>query len=85
MREPESRLIVAFSGFGGSWGGRAHKGVSAVGAPIRDSSGEVVASLSVVVPTDRFGPTVRESVTDAIRDTAIAIFRELGFKEESPG
>ena len=58
------------------------KGVCAVGAPIRDGSGEVVASLSVVVPTDRFGPTERESVTDAIRETAIAISRELGFKVE---
>jgi IclR family KDG regulon transcriptional repressor len=58
------------------------KGVCAVGAPIRDGSGEVVASLSVVVPTDRFGPTERESVTDAIRETAIAICRELGFKVE---
>jgi IclR family transcriptional regulator, KDG regulon repressor len=57
-------------------------GVCAVGAPIRDGSGEVVASLSVVVPTDRFGPTERESATNAIRETAIAISRELGFKEE---
>jgi IclR family KDG regulon transcriptional repressor len=58
------------------------RGVCAVGAPIRDGSGEVVASLSVVAPTDRFGPTERESATDAIRETAIAISRQLGFKEE---
>jgi DNA-binding IclR family transcriptional regulator len=58
------------------------RGVCAVGAPIRDGSGEVVASLSVVVPADRFGPTERESATDAIRETALAISQELGFRIE---
>ena len=56
------------------------KGVCAVGVPIRDSSGEVVASLAVVVPTDRFGPAQRESISALIRDTGIAISRELGFR-----
>ncbi len=55
------------------------KGVCAVGVPIRDSSGEVVASLAVVVPTDRFGPAQQESISTLARATGMAISTKLGF------
>ena len=56
------------------------KGVCAVGVPLRDSTGQVVAAIAVVTPTDRFGPVERESITERIRQTGAAISRELGFK-----
>jgi DNA-binding IclR family transcriptional regulator len=55
------------------------KGVCAVGVPLRDSTGEVVASIAVVVSPDRFGPTQKASISAAIRETGIEISRELGF------
>lgn len=55
------------------------KGVFAVGVPIRDSSAEVIASIAVVVPADRFGPTERESIASAAKEAGSAISRELGF------
>jgi DNA-binding IclR family transcriptional regulator len=56
------------------------KGVCAVGVPLRDSTGEVVASIAAVVPPDRFGPAQKESITALIRETGMAISRELGFR-----
>lgn len=56
------------------------KGVCAVGVPIRDGSGEVVASLAVVAPNDRFGPAQQESTATLITATGLAISKELGFR-----
>ncbi len=56
------------------------KGVCAIGVPIRDSAGEVVASLSVVVPADRFGPVQREFIASQAKETGAAISGELGFR-----
>ena len=36
------------------------KGVCAVGAPLRDGTGEAFASIAVIVPTERFGSAQRE-------------------------
>jgi len=58
------------------------KGVCAVGVPIRDSSGEVVASLSVVVPTERFGLAQREYIAARAKAIAAAISAKLGFSGE---
>ncbi|MCL5735683.1 MAG: IclR family transcriptional regulator [Actinobacteria bacterium] len=56
------------------------KGVCAVGVPLRDSTGEVVASIAVVAPPDRFGPAQKESISALIRETGMAISGELGFR-----
>ena len=56
------------------------KGVCAVSVPLRDSTGEVVASIAVVVPPDRFGLAQKESISAFIRETGMAISRELGFR-----
>lgn len=56
------------------------KGVCAVGAPLRDGTGEAFASIAVIAPTDRFGPAQREVITDLVRETGLAISRELGFR-----
>ncbi len=62
------------------------EGVCAVSVPVRNGAGDVVASLAVIAPTERFGPTQRESISDLVRQTGLAISRELSAKQsqESP-
>ncbi|MEU5693623.1 IclR family transcriptional regulator [Actinosynnema sp. NPDC020468] len=47
-----------------------------VAAPVRDADGEVVASVSVVVPVD----TTTDSVVPAVRTCGLAISRALGWR-----
>ena len=47
-----------------------YAGLCAVGAPVRDQLGEVVAAISVVMPTGRFGPEVRRRCAEAVKHTA---------------
>lgn len=57
------------------------RGVCAVGVPIKDSAHDVVASLSVIAPADRFGPDHRERIASRATEAGVAISRELGFRE----
>jgi IclR family pca regulon transcriptional regulator len=54
-------------------------GTCAVGAPVRDQVGGVAATISVVVPTGRFGPTERELCVSAVRSAAAAFSAYLGW------
>jgi IclR family transcriptional regulator, KDG regulon repressor len=54
-------------------------GICAVGAPVRDQVGGVAATISVVVPTGRFGETERELCTDAVRSAAASFSAYLGW------
>lgn len=56
------------------------EGVCALGVPVRDDSGEVVASLSIVVPKDRFGATARTQFSAVLTGAAQQLSRELGFR-----
>jgi IclR family acetate operon transcriptional repressor len=51
----------------------------AVGSPVRDQLGNVVAALSVVMPTGRFGPEERELCARAVKDSAAALSAYLGW------
>jgi DNA-binding IclR family transcriptional regulator len=51
----------------------------AVGAPIRDQLGEVVAAISVVMPTGRFGPEERRLCTEAVKSIAASLSAYLGW------
>lgn len=51
----------------------------AVGAPVRDQLGRVVATISVVVPTGRFGPTERENCANAVKKAAGSLSAYLGW------
>lgn len=59
------------------------RGVCAVATPLRDATGTVVASLSVVTPKHRFGTAERASLTALVRETGAQISRELGYKEQA--
>lgn len=55
-------------------------GTCAVGAPVRDQLGAVVATISVVMPTGRFGPAERALCTKAVKTAAAAFSAYLGWK-----
>jgi DNA-binding IclR family transcriptional regulator len=54
-------------------------GACAVGSPVRDQSGAVIAAISVVVPAGRFGPEERERCTAAVKSTAVTLSAYLGW------
>lgn len=58
-------------------------GACAVGSPVRDQSGRVIAAISVVVPAGRFGPAERERCTAAVKRTAATLSAYLGW--HAPG
>ena len=55
----------------------------AVGAPVRDQLGRVVATISVVVPTGRFGPSEREHCAQAVKKAAESLSAYLGWNPAS--
>lgn len=54
------------------------EGAVGIGAPVRDLSNQVVASICVTVPRPRFTPEVEERVVEAVKSGATALSRELG-------
>jgi IclR family acetate operon transcriptional repressor len=58
-------------------------GVSALAAPVRDMSGDVLASVSVVAPSQRLSGDARHGVTLEILATAQRISEGLGFRRDS--
>ena len=56
------------------------KGVCAVGAALRDGTGEAFASIAVIIPTERFSPAQKKTTTNLVREARVAISRELGFR-----
>ncbi len=55
----------------------------AVGAPVRDQLGKVAATVSVVVPTGRFGPSEREHCARAVKKAADSLSAYLGWNPGS--
>ena len=54
-------------------------GTCAVVAPVRNQTGDVIATLGVVVPAGRFGPEARTSCAKAVRATAARLSEYYGF------
>ena len=54
-------------------------GAVSVAAPLRDSSGGVVAALSVAGPTDRMKPVLRDT-THSVLEAAAVASRRLGYR-----
>jgi DNA-binding IclR family transcriptional regulator len=59
-------------------------GACAVGSPVRDQSGNVIAAISVVMPAGRFGPEERERATIAVKRTAAKLSAYLGWHFSAP-
>jgi DNA-binding IclR family transcriptional regulator len=56
----------------------------AVGSPVRDQLGEVVAAISVVMPTGRFGPEERQHCAEAVNSIAESLSAYLGWNPGEP-
>jgi DNA-binding IclR family transcriptional regulator len=56
------------------------EGVCGVAAPILDTSGRARASISVVTPATRFGPSDVVRLTEAVTQAASAISHDMGFE-----
>ena len=54
-------------------------GTCAVAAPVRDQLGKVIAALSIVVPTGRFGAAERPPYAEAVRTAADSLSAFLGY------
>ena len=60
--------------------GELYEGTYAVGMPIRDHSGRVIASISVAGPEARFTPERRPAIIDALKRCVDAISARLGYR-----
>jgi IclR family KDG regulon transcriptional repressor len=56
------------------------RGVTAVSAPVRDATGQVVASVSIVGPSARLSEERMQSLIEPVRTAAAAISARLGFQ-----
>jgi IclR family pca regulon transcriptional regulator len=56
----------------------------AVGSPVRDQLGDVVAALSVVMPAGRFGPVQQDLCARAVKDAAASLSAYLGWNPSRP-
>jgi DNA-binding IclR family transcriptional regulator len=59
-------------------------GTCAVAAPVRDQMSDVIGSISVIVPTGRFGPDARVSCVRAVKAGAAALSGFLGYAHAEP-
>lgn len=60
-------------------------GTCAVGAPVRDQLGKVIAAVSLVVPTGRFQPAERQRYAEAVKETAAELSAFLGYSSREQG
>jgi DNA-binding IclR family transcriptional regulator len=58
-------------------------GTCAVGAPVRDQLGKVIAAVSLVVPTGRFGLEERQRFAEAVKATATTLSAFLGYSNRA--
>lgn len=60
--------------------GEVRPGGGALAAPVRDFSGEVVASIDVLTPNDRYTPEHREQVLKVLLDGVARASARLGYR-----
>ncbi len=56
-------------------------GICAVSAGVRDQTGALIASISVIVPTGRFGPEEKMRYGEAVRSSCAALSAFLGYSD----
>jgi DNA-binding IclR family transcriptional regulator len=54
-------------------------GTCAVVAPVRNQTGDLIATMGVVVPTGRFGPEARVACAGAVQETAVSLSEYCGY------
>ena len=69
-----------------AWDAEEHDlGTCAVVAPVRNQTGEVIATIGVVVPAGRFGPEAREACAAAVLGSAAALSEFYGYAGPAEG
>lgn len=59
-------------------------GVYAIGAPVRDHTGRVVAGITVTVPEVRYNPIRKEQIVQMVIEASRKVSARLGYIEETP-
>lgn len=59
------------------------RGVYAIGAPVRDSTGRVIAGISVTTPETRYSPTRRQELIALVIAAAQKLSQKLGHQVDS--
>lgn len=62
--------------------GESHEGVHGVAAPVRNRTGQVVASISVLGPAARIPRSRARELVSVVTQTAADISRDLGFDDQ---
>ena len=60
--------------------GECHEGVQCLAAPVKDSSGRIIAAISVIVPKQRMSRTKREEIRVLALQTAESISQRICMK-----
>jgi DNA-binding IclR family transcriptional regulator len=60
-------------------------GTHAIGAPIMDHDGRVIAGVSLVVPESRYAPAHKRRVTELVVDAGRGVSERIGYRPRSPG
>jgi DNA-binding IclR family transcriptional regulator len=58
------------------------RGVYAIGAPVRDGTGRVIAGITITTPESRYSLERRETLIVQVLEAAREISRRLGFYED---
>jgi DNA-binding IclR family transcriptional regulator len=60
------------------------EGLQCIGAPIRDYSGKVIASISVAGPASRMSDGKIPSIARSVVDAALDLSRQVGYRPDTP-
>jgi DNA-binding IclR family transcriptional regulator len=60
------------------------QGVYAIGAPVRDITGRVVAGITITTPATRYSPRRRDELIALITEAAQKLSRKLGHQMDAP-
>jgi IclR family KDG regulon transcriptional repressor len=55
----------------------------AIGAPIRDHTGQVVAAVSVAIPQGRYNQELKQEKLKLVLSVALRLSEKLGYRDES--
>jgi len=61
----------------------AYMGLCSVGSPVRDQSGDIAATIAVIIPSGRFGQNEQELCTRAVKEAAASFSAYLGWTPRS--
>jgi IclR family KDG regulon transcriptional repressor len=55
----------------------------AIGAPVRDHTGQIVAAISVAIPEGRYNQELKQEKLKLVLDVALRLSEKLGYRGET--